>query len=90
MTACCMPVVLPTHRPWWQRVLQAVVPTRLHFAAKSTWQPQGAQPPESPSDGDLWFLSGLSDSMQADIGLPDAIRARSQALRERETLWQRW
>jgi hypothetical protein len=84
MSACCLPLVLPTHRPWWQRVAD-VFDVRWPKRVSAV-----VQRDDSPRDSDLWFLSGLSETMQADIGLPDAIRARSQALRERDALWQRW
>lgn len=93
MTTCCMPTIVATRRPWWQRLADLLNSTRLHFvAAVPTSATTGLvpTPPEQLRDRDLLPLAGLSDAMQDDIGLPPSLRARVQSLREREALWLRF
>ena len=93
MTTCCMPTIVATRRPWWQRLAERLNSTQVHFVAAATKSASAAlvpTPPEQLRDRDLLPLAGLSDAMQDDIGLPMSLRARIQSLREREALWLRF
>jgi hypothetical protein len=91
MHASRLPPVLPTSRPWWARSMDflaelvagarhiAVAPRRSAVSLPAAQAPQAMRP-----------LAGLSAQMQADIGLPDALRAYGQALQERDALRIRW
>ncbi len=79
MSAYRLPLPIPTHPSGWQRALQ-----RLQEA----WSERRRRVAASDAVLSDWYaLRDLPQSLQRDIGVPEALREHGRQLRERDALW---